>query len=449
MHDLVLRGGTVVARAGTARADVLVDGGIIAALLRPGEAADARESIDVTGRLLLPGLVDAHVHLREPGLTHKEDFATGTRAAIAGGVTTVLVMPTDDPWTETAVHFADKRRLAEGRIACDVGLQVSVGRDLRDLEALAARGAVSFELFTADVPEAFLHDTAPRLERAMAAVRDASGLAAVSPGNQALLTDRLARLHPGRSTPADYTATRPPLGEAIGIATALAVAASTGAAVHIRQTSAGSAIDVFRRLKSLADVSIETSPQCLLFTAEDYGRLGPLLKASPPLRSADDVALLHAALTDGTIDMVATDHAPHTMVEKMAVPDDFAAVPGGMPGVQTLLWAMLHLVDRRVIALADVARLCAESPAHRFGLGTRKGSIAQGLDADILVIDPHRSTTVRNVDQISKAGYTVLDGLTVPFHLERVLLQGREVLGPAGLSMAPSGRVLAAERRRP
>ncbi|MEA2782789.1 MAG: dihydroorotase, partial [Rhodospirillaceae bacterium] len=346
--DFILRGGVVVTAEGTRRADIAIGGGRIAGLLEPGMPAKARREIAVPDRYLLPGLVDAHVHLREPGMTHKEDFASGTRAAIAGGVTTVLVMPTDEPWTSTVHLFREKQALASGRIYADVGLQVAVGRDFAESRKLRALGAVSFELFTADVPTPFLHDSIADLVRAMQAVAEVGGLAAVSPGDQSILAGTAASRGEAEGSIADFLASRPPLAEASGIARIILAAASTGARVHVRQSNSALGIATFRRLKSLADVSIETTPQSLLLTAADYERLGPLLKASPPLRSPADVAALQEALVDGTIDIVATDHAPHSMAEKLAPQADFAAIPGGMPGLQTLLPVMLHLVDRGV-----------------------------------------------------------------------------------------------------
>jgi dihydroorotase len=440
--DLIIRGGVVVGPDRQAPADLAIVNGRVAALLPPGAPADAAVTLDAAGKLLLPGLVDAHVHFREPGLTHKEGFASGSRAAIAGGVTTVLVMPTDDPWTETEEQFLAKRALAAGRVHCDIGLQIALGRGLRDVGRLAALGAVSFELFTADVPDAFLHGDTAAMERAMAAVAATGGTVAVSPGDQPLLEQRLAALAGADGVDA-FVASRPPLGEAAGIARAAVVAASTGARVHVRQTGSALGIDAFRRLKDLADLSIETSPQCLLYDRSAYDRFGRWIKASPPLREPADREALIAALADGTIDVVATDHAPHARAEKLAA-GSFTAVPGGMPGVQTLLPALLHLVERAVIDLRRLVSVAAAAPAARFGLGQRKGRLAPGFDADLLVLDPAGRTVVRDADQLSRPGYTVFDGLAVPFRLERVLLRGTEVYGPSGVSAKPQGTVLAA-----
>ncbi len=443
--DLVLRGGQVVGPDGMAAADLALRDGIVFARLVPGEPCDAKAVRDVAGKLLLPGLVDAHVHLREPGLTWKEDFTSGTKAAAAGGVTTVLVMPTDDPWTTTPAEFTAKRALTEGRIHVDVGLQVAVTRASQNLAELARLGAVSFEIFTADVLPDVLHATPAHVRAAIEAVHAAKGTIAVSPGEQSILEHELGRLSLGRSTPAEFVRTRPGHAEAQGIARALLCAADIGAPIHIRQCNSRQGLDVARRLKGLAGATIEASPQGLMFTAADYARLGPEAKASPPFRSPADRDAMRAALADGTIDIIVTDHAPHLRQEKLSAAKDFANVPGGFPGLQTLLVTLLGLVDEGLIGLHDLVRLASSRPAEVFGLGRRKGRLDPGHDADILVLDPARPTTVSGADQWSKSRYTPFDGLSVLYRLERVFLRGAEVFGPAGFA-APTGRMIGPER---
>jgi dihydroorotase len=435
MFDLLLRGGTVINATGALRADLGVTGARVAALLAPGEPATARAEHRVDGCYLLPGLVDAHVHLREPGLTHKEDFASGTRAAAAGGVTTLLDMPTDDPWTGSARELHDKMRLATGRLHVDVGFQVALRHDLSDLEAIRALNPVSFEVFTADVPGAFLHDTQADLTRALKALAPLDVLACVSPGDQSILNAAT-----GDGSIAAFLASRPPLAEASGIARAVLTAADTGARVHVRQTNSALGIGTWRRLRDLADVSIETTPQCLFFTAADYAQHGAKLKASPPMRERADVDAMRAAMRDGLIDIIATDHAPHSREEKAAHYDAFADVPGGMPGVQTLLATMLHFIETGVIDLPALVRMCSANPARRFGLGERKGALLPGRDADILVVDPEQATRIANADQLSRAAYTPFDGMRVQGRLRTVYLRGVQVD-----EMKPAGRVIGGE----
>ena len=435
--DLVLRGGSLVDAQGPRAVDLAVRDGRVAAHLGRGQPVAALATIDVAGRYILPGLVDAHAHLREPGLTHKEDFVTGTMAAAAGGVTTILDMPTDEPWTDTPATLRDKVDLARDRLRVDTAFQVAVRCGARDLRAMRDKGAVSFEIFTADVPVPYLHDTVESLAAALRNVADCDGIAGLQPSDQSLLQ---AGIRADDGSIAGYGASRSPLGEAIGVAHAVLAAADTGARVHVRQIGAVAALDAWRRLRDRADVTIETSVQNLLLTADRYRDLGPAIKASPPFREEADRRALVEAIRDGSIDMVVTDHAPHTPAEKQGHAR-FSYVPGGMPGLQTLLFCMLHLVDRGDLQLADIVRLCAENPARRFAL-PRKGSLAVGCDADLLVLSPEATSTIGDGVSFSKAGASPFAGLSVPYRLEHVLLRGRTIWAGGDLTEGAHGVVL-------
>ena len=443
MFETLIRGASVVNAEGLSRRDVGIASGKVVALITAGEAAEAGTVIDASGCFLLPGLVDAHAHLREPGLTHKEDFSSGTHAAALGGVTTVLDMPTDEPWTATAEQLADKMAIAEGRLHVDVGLQAVLSRDLSLIPRLLDRAPVSFELFTADVPDAFLFATLDNVAEALKAFAGVDTLIGISPGDQSILAGSTARDRSG--TIAAFLDSRPPIAEANGIARALVAAASSEARIHVRQINSELGVETWSRLRGMADASVETTPQNLFFTAQDYETQGANLKASPPLRFAHDVDALRAALSAGLIDIVATDHAPHAPAEKAARYAAFADIPGGMPGLQTLLPTVLRLVEEGLIALPDVVRMCASNPAERFGLGRRKGRIATGHDADILILDPRQSSTIANADQVSRAGYTPFDGWTVQARLTSVFLRGREIVHDGRLAGPAHGKIVTRE----
>jgi dihydroorotase len=222
-------------------------------------------------------------------------------------------------------------------------------------------------------------------------------------------------------------------------------AASTGARIHVRQINSELGVEVWGRLRDMADASVETTPQNLFFSADDYETQGASLKGSPPLRTRRDVDALRAALGKGLIDIVATDHAPHAPAEKAASYPAFADIPGGMPGLQTMLQTMLKLVDEGMIALPDLVRMCARNPADRFGLGRRKGRIATGYDADMLIVDPRQSSFVSNAEQVSRAAYTPFDGWTVPARLTSVYLRGREIVRDQRLVGPAHGKIVQRE----
>jgi dihydroorotase len=434
--------GTIVTPDGLTKADLLVEGDKVLDVAHSIRSEDAQD-IDCRGKLLLPGLVDAHVHFRDPGLTSKEDFVSGTTAAVLGGITTALVMPTDEPYTATEDDFAEKAELASRRLRCDVGLQVAIRRSGQALEPINQLcGPVSYEVFTADVPEPFLHDDLAKVQDALARVAQIGAVAGISPGDQSLLSNWNALPLSRRVGFEEFCQSRPPAGEAMGIARAIVAASSTGCRIHIRQINSRAGVEVVRRLKDLCDVTVETTVQCLLFDKRVYETQGSLAKGSPPFRASEDVAALRAAVREGLVDIVATDHAPHTLAEKKLSYETFADVPGGMPGVQTFLPAMLHLVSEGVLSLEDVVRACSLKPAERFGFRRRKGGLAQGYDADIVVVDPGRGMQIRNEDQISKAGYTIFNGLQVPMALDQVYLRGALVVDQRGFLRGFHGELI-------
>jgi dihydroorotase len=416
MFDLVILGAAMV-EGGVLRPRTLaVSDGKVAAVLDPGKVP-AKQTLSVPGCIVLPGLVDAHVHFREPGLTHKEDFESGSRAAALGGVTTVMVMPTDKPMTQTAQQFQEKRALAEGRARVDFALQALLGPDLSQVCALAGAGAVSFEIFLGLLGEGEKIVDGETLIAALRAVREAGGVAGVTPYD-----DELAAQAPSL----------PPEVEAAGVARAAAAHRIAGGRMHVRQVS--SALGLARLAPG---VTSEVTPHNLWLTHEALQRLGALAKVIPPLRPASDVQAVRQALKDGRISIVATDHAPHTPQEK---DQGLERAPGGFPGVQTMLPLLLRLVEEKILNYGDLLRVACEMPARIFGLYPHKGALLPGSDADIVLVDPARPMRIRNADQASKAARTPFDGWEVPATPRMTLLRGEPVSSEGKIIGAPRGR---------
>jgi dihydroorotase len=426
MHELVIRNARAVHADRESVCDVGIDGGGIAAISAPGTLSGA-QVIDATGLHLLPGLVDAHVHLREPGIVHKEGFATGTLAAAAGGVTTVMVMPTDNPVTMTVAQFEEKRQLAEGQCHVDFALQAALGKDVSQVEALHRRGAISFEIFLADVPDTFLVPDAQSLLAALAEVARVGAIAGITPGDHDVVTRRTAEIR-ARSQGAreDFPPTRPPISEALGIARALVAAREVGARIHIRQLSCEAGLQALQGLGSGLQVTAEVTPHNLTLDEAELFRQGPVAKVAPPLRPARDVRAMVQALAARQIDIVATDHAPHLPAEKAKGDADIWQAPGGIIGLQTFLPVMLGLVEERCLSLSDLVRTCATAPSEIFGL-QGKGRIAVGADADLVLLDLAATTTLSNEDQLSKAAQTPFAGRRVKGAIKRVFLRGVEI----------------------
>ncbi len=442
MLDLVIKGGTLVSEDGERDRVVAIANGQVAAILQSGEIPTSKEVIDASGMLVFPGLVDSHVHFREPGLTHKEDFASGSRAAAAGGVTTVMVMPTDNPFTLTVEDFEAKRAIGEGRVQVDFALQAGLGPDLSHVQGLAEAGAISFEIFMSDLPTNLLTADAADLVQALEAVRNVGGVAGVTPGNDSLFkrAAELALRAYGADAKA-FPVSRPPEAEALGIAQACIAASASDARMHLRQVSSAVSLKALRALRTELTTA-EVTPHNLALSEDDYLRLGVVAKVAPPLRPTSDVEALQDALAAGELDTIGTDHAPHHRAEKAAGLHDIWKAPGGFPGVQTFLAVMLHLVERGVLDRARVVKLCCANPARIFGLYPRKGALTVGSDADLVIVDPHASMMIRNENQLSKAGQTPFAGLSVKAKLVLALLRGNVVMRDGQPAGSAAGRFL-------
>jgi dihydroorotase len=439
--DLCITGGTLVTPGGLVPRTLAIRGGRIAALLDPAKPVDADDRLDVTGKLVMPGLVDAHVHFREPGLTHKEGFETGSRAAVAGGVTTVMVMPTDNPLTVTPDDFEQKVSLASGKSYADFAIQAVIGADLSHVAALVGLGAISFELFLGEAGPSLVVPDSGHVSRALRLVAEAGSVAGVYGQDDGIIAAATAALdEAARRCRLSFFRSRPPLSEALGVARACILAREAGARIHVRQTSARVTAEILVDMRArYAGISAEVTPHNLLLTEDEIERQGPWAKVSPPLRTADDVAAMWAALRAGTVDIVATDHAPHLPAEKEKGLEDIWAAPGGFPGVQTMLPLMLEATAAGRIGITDIVRVCSARPAQLFGLYPRKGAIDVGSDADIVIVDPDRSEFIRNEDQYSKAKITPFANRAVRGWPEMTLLRGRVVMRDGKVEGKPRG----------
>jgi allantoinase len=399
MSNLLIAGGTLVDERTLKRADVLVDNGRVVAILPPEHGQSADATLDASGLHVLPGVVDAHVHFNEPGRTDWEGFLSGSRAAAAGGTTTVCDMPLNShPPTLDAGALALKRSALAERSLVDYALWGGVVPESIDhVDELRREGVVGVKAFLCDSGLAeypFLDDFG--LLEAMRRCA-ADGVLLALHAEDAAATHRLAdeARAAGRRAPLDWARARPPATEIVAVERALQMAAETGARTHFVHISTAAAARRIAAARSAGqDVTVETCPHYLLLDESDLERLGTFGKCAPPLRARSEVEELWQALLDGAIDYVASDHSP--CPPSMKQTDDIWAAWGGLGGVQSLLSALLtEGVHKRGLPLCDVVRLTSAAPARRLGLFPRKGSLEVGSDADIAVVDLDAAWTLR------------------------------------------------------
>jgi dihydroorotase len=417
--DVILKGGTVVNHDGRARRNIGIRNGRIAALgIRGGE--DAAEVIDVDGLHILPGVIDTQVHFREPGLEHKEDLETGSRAAVMGGVTAVFEMPNTRPLTTSAEALADKMARARHRMFCDFAFYVGATREnIADIPALERlEGSAGIKVFMGSSTGDLLVEDEPSLDRIVARI---SRRAAFHAEDEARLKDRAGLRRAG--DPASHPVWRDEQAALIATERLVRLAEKYRRRVHVLHVSTAEEIEFLADHKDWA--SVEVTPHHLTLAApECYARLGTYAQMNPPVRDHRHRAALWAALTAGVVDVLGSDHAPHAREEKdHAYPESHS----GMTGVQTLVPVMLDHVNAGRLTLERLVDLTSHGPQRLFGI-RGKGRIAVGYDADLTVVDLKRRQTITNAWVQSRCGWTPYDGVTVQGWPVGTFVRGRRVM---------------------
>lgn len=432
-YDLLLRNGTVVNQDGVGRRDLAVKSGRIAGI-GSFDAASGGEIVDCTGLHILPGVIDTHVHFREPGAEHKEDFETGSRAAVKGGVTAVFEMPNSRPATVTAAALADKLARAEGRIACDFAFYVGATRDNADdlpkLERLP--GCCGVKVFMGSSTGDLLVEDDASLARILAGIRRRASFHCE---DEYRLIERKAERRPGE--PLSHLAWRDPEAARLATERLLRLARAAGRTVHVLHLSTADELPLLAANRDIA--SVEVTPQHLSLVAPDvYERLGNLAQMNPPLRDDRHRQALWRAVTSGLIDSLGSDHAPHALDEKAKTYPDS---PSGMPAVQTLVPVMLDHVNAGRLTLERFVDLTSHGPARLFRIAG-KGRVAVGYDADFTVVDMKAHRIIANSWIASRCGWTPYDGLAVTGWPVGTVVRGRRLMWDGEILLPAAGEPL-------
>jgi allantoinase len=437
--DTLITGGQVVTETGVRPLTVALNGGTIAALLAPETLVETRETIRADGQLILPGAIDIHFHCRAPAYPERGDFATETRAAAAGGVTTIFEMPISKPCCATREIFRQRRELGERDAYVNFGLYGAPGLlDPDEVHGMAEEGAIGFKIFMTGAPagrndefEGLCLEDDERLYQGLRLVKETGLVCAVHAENNRLLEWLTMQLRAAkRNDIAAHGESRPPMVEALAVGTLLAMNESLGMNLHIAHVSSKATLDVFRRFRGPGSTATaETCPHYLVFTEDDMLRAGPYAKINPPLRAKSDQAALWEGLADGSLQFVTTDHSPFTVEEKERARTDLWKTPPGAPGVEELVPVMMDAALSGRMTIEKAVQLISTNGAKRFGLYPHKGVIAAGADADLTLYDPAAATTVSQDRLFSKAkGCDKLyEGMTFQGRVTRTIVCGRTV----------------------
>jgi dihydroorotase len=428
--DLVIANGTVVSADSTMKASVAIKDGAILAVGAADAMPRARETLDATGLHLLPGAIDDHVHFRDPGYPQKEDFASGTIAAAFGGVTTVFDMPNTLPTVENAEALAAKHAIAAEKAHVDYGLYAVLGESsIARVPELIEGGVIGFKLYMGNTFGRIPTPTTGAMLEGFEVVAPTGKRISLHAETNSVMERREGKLRQaGRVEPMAHLASRPDVVAIEAVSRAAVLAEWTGARAHVLHISSAGELRPLAEAKARGvDITGETCPHYLMLSTEDYARFGGVIRVNPPVREARNQEPLWAALMDGTIDVIATDHAPHSFEEKTR--NDIWTVDCGFAGVETQMPLMLTAIaGGRRGSICDYVRWSAANPAKLWGLYPRKGVIQSGADADIAVVDLDRRWTIKDAEMHSIAKITPWDGRQVqglPLH---TIVRGRFVM---------------------
>jgi dihydroorotase len=428
--DLLIRGGIVATPSGIDAADIGVRYGRVAEV-GALKNAPAVETFNAKGLHVLPGVIDSQVHFREPGNEHKEDLETGSRAAVLGGVTTVFEMPNTNPPTTTRVAIEDKLSRARGRMHCDyafyVGATPANAGALSELERI--NGVAGVKAFLGSSTGTLLLDDEKSI---LAALKSGRRRMAVHSEDEARLKERKHLAASG--DPRTHQLWRDAETARLSTERVLRLASEAGRRLHVLHVTTADELPLLADARDIA--TVETTPQHLTLAAPDcYERLGTLAQMNPPIRDATHREALWAAVREGLVDVIGSDHAPHTLDEKMKTYPD---TPSGLPGVQTLVTVLLDHVHAGRLSLERFVDLTSAGPQRVFGIAG-KGRIAAGLDADFTIVDLKKKRRIENSWIASRCGWTPFDGMTTTGWPVATVIRGKFVVREGQLANAGQG----------
>jgi dihydroorotase/allantoinase len=403
--DIIIKNGKLALATGLTEASLIIDNGKIAGIMKSGEPI-ADRVIDASGKIVLPGMIDMHVHLRDPGFPERENFESGTRAAAAGGVTTVVDMPNTQPATVTVEAFNQKKAIADKKSLVDYAFIGGAGEiPTEDIVGLIDAGATAFksfliarfiELAASDYTLLRHFRTLAKYERPLL----------VHAENQVIVDEYMKEaMASGRTDPVAHCDFRPAVAEVEATNRCIILAEESGAHLHICHMTAAGAVDALEWAQMRGQmVTGETSTNYLLFTRETMNERGPYAKVDPPLRSKDDQLRLWEALNNGVIDVLASDHAPYTKEEKERGWDNIFDAPSGGVVIESTLPLMLDAVNNNRISLERLVEIFSINPAQLNGLYPMKGDLMIGGDADIVIVDMDKPFQIKgeNLKTIQK-----------------------------------------------
>jgi len=440
--DTVLFNAKVYTSQGIVEAGVAIDQGRIVKVAKETNLPSASTKLNMNGCLVLPGLIDSHVHLRDQQLAYREDFITGTAAAAAGGVTTVIDMPNNRPLTMSSEALRERMQLAEKRILVNVAFNSAFPNRTEEIPRIVREGAVGFKLYLLQQIGGINIDDNNALQNALSAVTKTRVPIAVHAEDRVTLEKAEKSMRDsGRNDAEALLEAHPASAEVKAIQRVAKLAKKSGAHIHICHMSSAAGLDTVLKVKKVGlSITCEVTPHHILLTSQHVKKQGSMALMLPPLRTKADTEALWKALKKGLIDTVASDHAPHSIEEKNA--KSIWDVKPGIAGLETMLPLMLNEVNRGRLSVNELVRLMSEKPAEIFHFRDR-GSLSEGCMADIVVVDINREHKIDASRFHSKAKFSPFDGWKVKGKPVKTFVNGQLVMDEGEIVAKPrTGRIL-------
>ena len=434
--DTVLHNAKIYTRGRIVEAGIAIDKGKILKIAKETNLPQASTKLDLKGNITLPGLIDPHVHLRDQQLAYKEDFFSGTSAAAAGGVTLTIDMPNNKPVTMDSKSLRERMKLAETRVVVNVAFYSAFPENSGEAPSIVEEGAVAFKLYMSQKIGGLDVDDDDMLLHAFNEVGKMGVPIAVHAEDRETLENMRRKMEKaGRKDVEAYVKAHPPRAEVKATKHIIQLAKKSSAHLHFCHVSSAAALNAILKAKNTGlPFTCEVTPHHLLMSSEHLKRYRTLALADPPLRTKDDVKALWTALKHGSIDALASDHAPHTIEEK-EVESIWDAKPG-IPGLETMLPLLLTQINDGRLTISDLVRMTSEKPAQIFDLKNR-GCLDEGYGADIVVVDINREYKIDSSSFYSKAKYSPFDGWRVKGKPIKTFVNGQLVMDEGEIVAKP------------
>ncbi len=442
--DLTIKNGTIVTSSLTYKAGIAVRNGKITTIASNENLPDAARTIDASGLFILPGVIDVHVHFRDPGYTYKEDFGTGTAAAAAGGVTCIFDMPNNSPPPRNVDALKKKMEAAQSKAIVDYGLYgLFTEGNLADIAPLAKAGVIGYKCFMGETVGKIPPPPDGEMLEEFAEAASADLRVAVHAENDPILQHRIKKLRDsGRIDARAHYESRPAVVEEEAVQRAILYAHESNCKLHIAHLSSSRGVAHLREAKLRKQpVTAETGPHYLLLDDARYAKIGSLMKMNPSIKTAEDKAALWGALNDGTVDMIATDHSPHALEEKKQ-PKIFDCI-SGFPGLETAVPLMLTQVKKGMLPLAKYVQVTSENPAKAWRLYPKKGCIAIDSDADFTIVDLNLKGKVVPEKFQTKAKWSPFEGFEWEGAPVYTIVRGDVVMDHGKVESKPHGEMVS------